>query len=98
MVVGELVPSSWILLLEGDDPGPPVVASVAADLSDKASSKIRLAGPSIVRRALSINKRRASSNSMYCLGGPRLGGSLAKTHSISDLRHLAHGCTPSHLT
>lgn len=92
--MGEFLPSS-LILLEGDvDPAPPA----DVDLSDKASSKIRLAGPSMVRSAFSINWRRASSNSMYCLGGPRLGGSLAKTHSISDLRHLAHGCTPSHLT
>lgn len=60
-MMGEFLPSSLILLEGDDDPPPPAAAVVAADddvvvdLSDKASSKIRLAGPSMVRSAFSIN-------------------------------------------
>lgn len=57
-MIGEFLPSS-LILLEGDDPPPVAVAAadddVVVDLSDKASSRIRLAGPSMVRSAFSIN-------------------------------------------
>lgn len=53
-MMGEFLPSS-LILLEGDDPPPVAVAAVDVDLSDRASSKIRLAGPSMVRSAFSIN-------------------------------------------
>lgn len=49
-------------------------------------------------RALSTRCSLFSRFSMYCLGGPRLGGSLANTHSALDFLHRPQGWTPSHLT
>ena len=97
VLVVSIASSCWAFWCweEGDD-GDELSALTLSN--DNASSKILRAGPSIVLNAFSIKCNRASSNSIYCFGGPLLGGNFANTQAISDFRHLEHGCTPSHFT